>query len=277
MIPGLISRGRRWRMYYELYIDVFFLENLMMDSLILLALDHILKCGGKRGCIFLCAALGSLLTCAAVAAPLPGIAKLFLFHVCINSVMLITGLKIKSISQFVKAFILLYVVSVFMGGIMQIFRPYMRVVSLFYCAAFGSYLLLIRMWKLLSHEAERQRTVLEVTLYTSKGERKARALWDTGNRLRDFVTDAPVNILDPGILCEITDLPEAEKGFHLIPYRCIAGEQVMKVFRIEKMCVHAGRDGGDRWIQKPLFGVGEERLSQNKEYEIILNPGILSS
>ena len=155
MIPGLISRGRRWRMYYELYIDVFFLENLMMDSLILLALDHILKCGGKRGCIFLCAALGSLLTCAAVAAPLPGIAKLFLFHVCINSVMLITGLKIKSISQFVKAFILLYVVSVFMGGIMQIFRPYMRVVSLFYCAAFGCYLLLIRMWKLLSHEAER--------------------------------------------------------------------------------------------------------------------------
>ena len=50
----------------------------------------------------------------------------------------------------------------------------------------------------------------------------------------------------------------------------------MKVFRIDKMCVHAGRDGGDRWIQKPLFGVGEERLSQNKEYEIILNPGILS-
>ena len=47
----------------------------------------------------------------------------------------------------------------------------------------------------------------------------------------------------------------------------------MKVFRIDKMCVHAGRDGGDRWIQKPLFGVGEERLSQNKEYEIILNPG----
>lgn len=229
-------------MYYELYIDIFFLENLMMDSLILLALDHILKCGGKRGCIFLCATLGSLLTCAAVAAPLPGIAKLFLFHVCINSVMLVTGLKIKSIPQFVKA-----------------------------------YILLMRMWKLLSHVAERQKTVLDVTLYTSKGEKKARALWDTGNRLRDFVTDAPVNILDPGILCEITDLPEAEKGFHLIPYRCIAGEQVMKVFRIEKMCVHAGRDGGDRWIQKPLFGIGEESLSPNKDYEIILNPGILSS
>lgn len=276
MIPGLISRGRRWRMYYELYIDVFFLENLMMDSLLLLTLDYILKCGSTRGRLFLCAALGSLLTCAVVAVPLPGLAKLFLFHVCINSVMLLTGLKIRSVPQFVKAFILLYVVSVFMGGIMQILRPYMRVASLFYCAAFGSYLLLMRMWKLLSHMAEHQGTILEVTLYTSKGEKTARALWDTGNSLRDFVTDDPVNILDPGILREITDLPEAEKGFHLIPYRCVGGDRVMKVFRIEKMCVHAGRDGGDKWIQNPLFGVGEERLSQNKEYEIILNPGILS-
>ena len=263
-------------MYYELYIDVFFLENLMMDSLLLLALDHILKCGSTRGRLFLCAALGSLLTCAVVAAPLPGAVKLFLFHACINSAMLFAGLKIKNMPQFVKALLLLYAISAFMGGIMQILRPYMRVASLFYCAAFGSYLLLMRMWKLLSHMAEHQKAILEVTLYTSKGEKTVRALWDTGNSLRDFITDDPVNILDPEILSEITDLPEAEKGFHLLPYRCIGGDQVMKVFRIDKMCVHAGRDGGDRWIQKPLFGVGEERLSQNKEYEIILNPGILS-
>ena len=276
MIHGLISGERRWRMYYELYIDIFFLENLMMDSLLLLALDHILKCGGTRWRIFLCAALGSLLTCAVVASQLPGTAKIFLFHFCINSVMLLTALKIRSISQFVKAFILLYAVSACIGGIMQIFRPYMRAVSLFYCTAFGAYLLLMRMWKLLSHVAESQSTILEVTLYTSKGEKKARALWDTGNSLRDFVTDDPVNILDPGMLREITDLPETEKGFHLIPYRCVGGEKIMKVFRIEKMCVHTDKDGGDRWIQQPLLGVGEERLSQNKEYEIILNPGILS-
>ena len=39
-------------MYHELYIDLFFLENLMMDSLLLLALDHILKCGTPRGKLF---------------------------------------------------------------------------------------------------------------------------------------------------------------------------------------------------------------------------------
>ena len=206
-----------------------------------------------------------------------GIAKLFLFHVCINSVMLITGLKIKSISQFCKSiYPALCCIGIY-GRDHADLRPYMRVVSLFYCAAFGSYLLLIRMWKLLSHEAERQRTVPGGDFIYVQRREKSKGAVGYRKQAEGFVTDAPVNILDPGILCEITDLPEAEKGFHLIPYRCIAGEQVMKVFRIEKMCVHTGRDGGDRWIQNPLFGIGEESFSPNKDYEIILNPGILSS
>lgn len=277
MIPGLISWGRRWRMYYELYIDIFFLENLMMDSLLLLALNHILKCGSTRGRLFLSGALGSLLTCVVTAAPLPGMAKLFLFHAVINSVMILTGLKVRNTSQFVRAFLLLYAVSALMGGIMLILRPYMRLASLFYCTAFGAYLLLMKIWKMILRTAGRQNSLLQVTLYTAKGEKTAKALWDTGNELRDFVTDDPVNVLDPHFLQEITDLPEAERGFHLIPYRCVGGERVMKVFRIEKMCVHTGRNNEDRWIQNPLFGIGEEMLSKNNEYEIILNPGIFSS
>ena len=63
-------------MYHELYIDLFFLENLMMDSLLLLALDHILKCGTPRGRLFLCGAVGSFFTCVVIAIPLPRIMKL---------------------------------------------------------------------------------------------------------------------------------------------------------------------------------------------------------
>ena len=95
--------------------------------------------------------------------------------------------------------------------------------------------------------------------------------------MRDVVTGEQVNGLDPEFLHEITERPEAERGFHMIPYHCVSGDQVMKVFRIEKMCVHTGRAGEERWIQNPLLGIGEETLSGNKEYEIILNPEIFSS
>ena len=54
-------------MYYELYIDVLFLENFMMDSLLLLAVNRVLKCGRSYGRIFLGGALGSTLTCLVIA------------------------------------------------------------------------------------------------------------------------------------------------------------------------------------------------------------------
>lgn len=258
-------------MYHELYIDLFFLENLMMDSLLLLALDHILKCGTPRGRLFLCGAVGSFFTCVVIAIPLPRIMKLLLFHLVINSVMIFFGLGIRCVAQFVRAYVLLYAVSVIMGGIMMLFRPYMRYISLFYCVGFGAYFLLIKLWKIMAYLVGRQGDIIRVTLYTERGEMTANALWDTGNRLRDYVTDVPVNVIDPELLSRITDRVENEKGFHMIPYQSVGGERVMKVFRIRRMCVHTDVD---RWISEPVIGVSEEPVSVGKEYEIILNPGI---
>ena len=45
-------------MYYELYIDVLFLENFMMDSLLLLAVNKMLKNSATYGRLFIGAALG---------------------------------------------------------------------------------------------------------------------------------------------------------------------------------------------------------------------------
>lgn len=40
-------------MHYELYIDLLFLENFMMDSLLLLVLNRVLKCKSNWQRIFL--------------------------------------------------------------------------------------------------------------------------------------------------------------------------------------------------------------------------------
>lgn len=256
-------------MYHELYIDVFFLENLMMDSLLLLAINRILQCKTASGRLFLSGALASLFTCVAVVVPFPWIIKLFLFHVVINSMMLLTGLRIRSVSQFAKAYVLLYVISVFMGGIMTLFRPHMRFAAVFYGAAFTAYLLIANIWKLLVHLSGQQNKIVSVTIYTERGETTADALFDTGNSLRDFVTGMPVHVVDPGLLANITDSVESERGFHLIPYQCVGGSSLMEVFHVRKMCVHTDTD---RWIADPVIGVSKEPVSAGNEYKIILNP-----
>ena len=107
-------------MYYELYIDVFFLENFMADSLLLLAVGRALKCSRSYVRTILGGILGSLLTCLVITVPFPAVVKLLLFHVIVNSLMIIAGLGITGVGQFLKAFVLLYLSAVVMGGAVQL-------------------------------------------------------------------------------------------------------------------------------------------------------------
>ena len=260
-------------MYYELYIDVFFLENFMLDSLLLLIVNRLMNNGRPYSRLLLGGALGSFLTCLVIAAPFTAMIKLLVFHIIVSSAMLCAGLRILRLSQFVQAFVLLYVAALLTGGVMQLFRPYMRYVSIFYAAAAVSYVIILKLWKIISYMHRRQSMILRATLYTDQGEKPVKALLDTGNELRDCYTGEPVNIITPETAAEISDHIELEKGFRLIPYRCVSGESVMKVFRVKRICVHMEED---RWIENPLLGIGEESLSGDREYEMILNPAIFS-
>lgn len=260
-------------MYYELYIDVFFLENFMFDSLLLLIVNRITNNGRSYGRILLGGGLGSFLTCLVVALPFPSVLRLILFHTVVDGVMLFTGLRITGLPQLIRALLILYVSALFMGGIIQVFRPYIRYASFFYVAAALSGAVLLQLWKAVSNICRHQEKILKVTLYTEYGQKSVKALLDTGNELRDCYTGDPVNIIDPGTAAEIWQQMEQGKGFRLIPYRCVGGESFMKVFRLKKICIHMEED---RWIDNPLVGIGEAYLSGNREYEMILNPAIFS-
>ncbi|HAX50772.1 sigma-E processing peptidase SpoIIGA [Muricomes intestini] len=259
-------------MYYELYIDVLFLINFMMDSLLLLTVNQMLKCSTTHGRIYLGGALGAGLTCGVIAIPMPAIIKFVTFHAVINTIMIKAGLRIKGKKQFFKAFGLLYIASFLFGGILQALRPYVRIGSLFFAAAVGSYYLIKGIWKFLIGQKELQKKICEITLYTSAGEQKVKALIDTGNGLKDSVSKEPVSVVDKALAKSILTEEDIKNGFRYIPYRTVGRESIMPVFRIRKMCVHLEED---RWVENPVLGVCEECVSEQEEYQMILNPDIL--
>ena len=79
-------------MYYELYIDVFFLENFMLDSLLLMAVNRVMQYRNSYARMLAGGAAGSFLTCVVIALPLMPAIKTLLFGVGINSVMIFAGL-----------------------------------------------------------------------------------------------------------------------------------------------------------------------------------------
>ena len=90
----IVSKGRRWSVYYELYIDVFFLENFAMDFILLAIVRKMTGCLSAYWRICLGALAGAFLTCLAVALPVPyAFVKLILLHGLANIVMVKIGIQ----------------------------------------------------------------------------------------------------------------------------------------------------------------------------------------
>ena len=115
--------------------------------------------------------------------------------------------------------------------------------------------------------------MIRVSLYTDQGSLDIRALLDTGNMLRDFATGDPVSVIGPETARKIPGMQLMQGKSRLIPYRCVGGDSLMRVFRISRMCVHMDEDC---WIEHPLLGIGETDYSGTEGgYEMILNPAVI--
>ena len=83
-------------MYYELYIDVFFLVNFMMDIFILLIAKNILKCQTSLESVCSGATVGALLICMVVILPtLRGFIEFVIVHGMVVVLMTRIGLRIR--------------------------------------------------------------------------------------------------------------------------------------------------------------------------------------
>ncbi len=259
-------------MYYELYIDIFFLVNFMMDYMMLSVVRRMLRCSATHGSVCLGAALGALCTCIVVALPIPYMfIKFILFHVVVNTLMIKTGLKARWDRNFLKAYLLLYVSGFLLGGVFTYFYQYIRYASLFFAFALVSYYLVLGIWNLIGYLARQENYRCEVMLYQGDRTLRVTAVIDTGNALKDPVTSQPVSILDREAARKLYGSKEAE-GLRFIPYHSIGkAEGVMPLLRVDRMEVLKKEH---KVVERPYVAVCEEPVSADG-YEMLLNPDIL--
>lgn len=259
-------------MYYELYVDVLFLVNFMMDYILLLIVRKMLKCSATHANVCLGATIGSLLTCIVVILPIPyPFIKLILFHLVVNTCMIRAGLKIKTIRHFVKAYIMLYIGSFLLGGIMEIFQAYVKFGALFLMIAIAGYYTVLGIWKFMSYIQRWNQCHCKVELYLGHGKYEINGMIDTGNGLRDPISGLPVSILDRTTAKRLLG-EERVENVRYIPYQTIGKKAgVLPVLQIDKMCVY--RDT-ECWTSQPLIGISEEERFAGGEYEMILNPNL---
>ena len=136
-------------MYYEVYIDVMFLVNFMMDVLVLFSVKALMKMPGSTKRVIAGGLVGSGLSCLVVILRLPVGITMAALHMLVSSGMVVCGLKIRSFSEFLKCYILLYFVSVLIGGILGMLKPYVKYTSLYFAVVIGCYYTIRAVWEFL--------------------------------------------------------------------------------------------------------------------------------
>lgn len=260
-------------MKYELYMDVFFLTNFVMDDLLLMivrkALD--LKASQKRVCA--AALFGAFASCVIVSIPMPFLCRLILFHVLVNTKMTGILMKTNKWSELWKGILVLYFSSFLLGGIYssiaQFAGGYTKVGALFFGSAILCYTgiswgieVLKKLWKL-------DDLWCEVTISVQGTTFRIPAVIDSGNSLRDHITGKPVHIIGKKAMEKLTNANPL-KGIRYIPYRTVReGEAVMPIFTAEYICIHRKKD---KMVYHPLIGISEQMEFAEGRYEMILHP-----
>ena len=243
-----------------------------MDYLLLLLVKKMLKCTATHGHLILGATVGAFLTCVIVVLPIPyAFLKFILFHMFVNTFMIRVGLKIKNMKNFAKAYVLLYIGGFLLGGVMQSVNQYVRVGSLFFALAVGGYYVVSKIWDFIASVQKINQYHCKVELYLGERKCQVEGIIDTGNGLRDPISNQPVSILDKtvakGFLGE-----EKMSQVKYIPYHSIGKKEgVLLAVKIDRMHVQGENEC---WMEEPLIGVSEETISAEGEYQLILNPNL---
>lgn len=269
-------------MYYELYIDLFFLENFMMDSILLLFVRSVF--GKKSFTIrtFTAGVIAAVFSCVVIVIRMPEAVKCFCNYCIIPVVMIWLGVKISNIVQLFEGILLLYFTAICLGGIMQLFRPYMGIVSVMYVSALMGCFILKISWNLLTREGNLQKRCCQVVLYDETKKWDIRAMIDTGNMLQDPAGQKPVHIISKKMaekiygtkmveeLLEYSLSKENEekwmkKKLHYIPCQTIQGTHLLPVVTMEKMEII---QKSIIEIQMPQIGIG---IMEETDYQMIVN------
>ena len=281
-------------MYQEVYIDVVFAANLLMDYILLRLTGIVLKIRGSRRRCLAAAAAGALFSCLCLYVRAEMTVFTVILRVICAVVMMLLAYEIHDRKQLTGAVLFFFGMTFLTGGFWTAVSGNARVtVQIFLlCAAvsYGGLSLLI----FLMERVKASRDNLYPVILTYHGQEvETCGLYDTGNLLDDPINHVPVSIADPEMLKDILtenlverlkylkEHPEEIKSTeiadlkpHYLSFQTVGREvQLILAVTLEDLCIQTP---GERiHVSGPVLALSSEPFALGKEYKVILNSRLL--
>jgi len=256
--------------YYEVYVDVLFFENLWMNLLLLGLTAWVWQETVKVWRMILAACIGSLGACVLVIASswMSG-AGYFLGAFVLAAGM--AGIAFSGKKHFFTRLFSLYIESFVLNGILRYFGQFHSLAK-GWILVFGSLsaLLLLIAQYLWKQNKRQQKLVVLVSLVNGSSRISVDAFYDTGNGLYDPFSGKPVSILAEELLNVLLKESKKEMIPRMIPYQTISQSGVLKAYILDQMVIQ--HPDGERILERPIIACmpGEKR-----QYQLILHRDLL--
>lgn len=281
-------------MYSEIYIDVVFLMNFLMDYLLLRLVGQLCFRRKNRIRCILAALFGAFVSCLLLLIPGMGGWAVILLHALCGLAMLWICWGFQKSGLMFRAVLTLYLAAFLFGGFWEAMaEERANRIEGFLLASAGMYLQLCAASALYRYIKGRIRNIYPVTI--AYGDRKSEAcgFYDTGNLLQDPISGKPVSVLsanwsqrvlgretleklkyiieNPGEL-ENTELSHLKPHFLLV--RTVSQkDEMMLAVTLDKLCIHTPKEVV--CISSPVFVLLFESSALGKEYEVLINSRLL--
>lgn len=253
-------------MYYELYIDEFFLENLFLDFLLLLLTGLVGKLPIRWKRLACSAFAGSLWACLFVAIPVTNKGLILLSTAAVSAFMVKWGFAISKGRgrMFWKSLLVFYGMTFVLGGLLLVMDS--RITFPVVLSGTIGTLFVVLMLRFLEKWKYETQNIYEVTLVWNGMQKELLGLRDTGNQLCDPYFGKPVTVVEYDAVKELFN---QKTKVLWIPYHTV-GETKGWMPGIRLDAILLEHDGEKRRIESPMIAVSKEKLSVKGRYQMIL-------
>ena len=294
-----------------IYIDVVFLENLVMNSIILVASGIILKKKMKWIRIILASSLGAIYTIIGYISVLEIYSNLIL-KVILSILIIYIAFNPQTVKQLWKDLLIFYLTSFVFGGVafalIYVVKPQdilmknglflgtypLKTVLL---AAIVAFIIIIAAFAIVKTKFSKKDMFCDVEVELNNKVIKIRAMIDTGNLLKEPITNTPVIVLEHTLLYEcvpkeildnlesilggeLVKIPEKVRNEYisklkLIPFASL-GKQNGMLVGIKADSLKIIQDDQEKENKNVIIGIYNKSLTKRGEYRALIGMDLVS-
>ncbi len=294
-----------------IYIDVVLIENLLMNYIILFATGTILKIKIKQIRIILASLLGAIYTMIAYISNLRIYSNFFLKFI-LSLVMIYIAFNPQNIKKLFKYTLIFYLTSFVFGGaafaLIYIVKPQeilknnglvlnSKSLKVIFISAVIAFAIIIIGFKVVKNKMSAKDMYCHIKIKLNQKEIETKAIIDTGNFLKEPITNTPVIVVEHTLLYEcipkeilnhlenilggdFSGIPEKIKEEYMpklkvIPFSSLGKQNGMLVgIKAEEIVIENEEENKTK--QNVIIGIYNKSLTKRGEYRALLGIELMS-